>query len=125
LTDLVNSGQMPMARIDDAVSRILAAKFELGLFEHPFTDRRYIKQVGDAAHHALARRAAAESQVLLKNSHHVLPVQGRNNVYVAAQMADNIGNQAGGWTLTWQGGSTNVIPGRRSSTASSSWLEGT
>ncbi len=111
LTGLVNSGQVPMSRIDDAVSRILTKKFQLGLFEHPYTDRRYINQVGDAAHHALARRAAAESQVLLKNSRHVLPIQGHRDVYVAGSNADNIGNQAGGWTLTWQGGSTNVIPG--------------
>jgi beta-glucosidase len=67
LIGLVNTGQVPMSRIDDAVSRILTKKFELGLFEHPYTDRRYINQVGDAAHHALARRAASESQVLLKN----------------------------------------------------------
>lgn len=112
LTALVNSGQVPMARIDDAVSRILTKKFELGLFEHPFTDRSYIGQVGSAAHHALARRAAAESQVLLKNSRHALPIQGRGRaIYVAGSNADNIGNQAGGWTLTWQGGSTNKIPG--------------
>jgi beta-glucosidase len=111
LTDLVNSGQVPMARIDDAVRRILTKKFELGLFEHPFTDRRYIGQVGSPAHHALARRAAAESQVLLENHRHVLPLRGRQDVYVAGSNADNIGNQAGGWTLTWQGGSTNVIPG--------------
>jgi beta-glucosidase len=111
LTDLVNSGQVPMARIDDAVRRILTKKFELGLFEHPFTDRRYINQVGSPAHHALARRAAAESQVLLKNHRGALPVRGRRDVYVAGSNADNIGNQAGGWTLTWQGGSTNVIPG--------------
>jgi beta-glucosidase len=111
LTDLVNSGQVPMGRINDAVSRILTAKFELGLFEHPFTDRRYISQVGSPAHHALARRAAAESQVLLKNRHHVLPIHDAHPVYVAGSNADNIGNQAGGWTLTWQGGSTNVIPG--------------
>ena len=111
LTDLVNSGQVSMARIDDAVSRILTKKFQLGLFEHPYTDRRYINQVGSPAHHALARRAAAESQVLLKNNGHVLPIQGHRNVYVAGSNADNIGNQAGGWTLTWQGGSTNVIPG--------------
>ena len=69
LTGLVNAGQVPMARIDDAVRRILTKKFELGLFEHPFTDRRYIGQVGSPAHHALARRAAAESQVLLQNRH--------------------------------------------------------
>ncbi len=111
LTDLVNSGQVPMSRINDAVSRILTKKFELGLFEHPLTDRRYINQVGSPAHHALARRAAAESQVLLKNDRHVLPIQGHRDVYVAGSNADNIGNQAGGWTLTWQGGSTNVIPG--------------
>ncbi len=111
LTDLVNSGQVPMSRIDDAVSRILTKKFQLGLFEHPLTDRRYISQVGSPAHHALARRAASESQVLLKNNRHALPIQGHRDVYVAGSNADNIGNQAGGWTLTWQGGSTNVIPG--------------
>jgi beta-glucosidase len=111
LTDLVNSGQVPMSRIDDAVTRILTKKFQLGLFEHPYTDRRYINQVGDAAHHALARRAASESQVLLKNNQHTLPIQGHHDIYVAGSNADNIGNQAGGWTLTWQGGSTNVIPG--------------
>ncbi|MGZ4171632.1 MAG: glycoside hydrolase family 3 protein [Solirubrobacteraceae bacterium] len=111
LTGLVNSGEVPMSRIDDAVTRILTKKFQLELFEHPYTDRRYIDQVGSPAHHALARRAAAESQVLLKNSRHVLPIQGRSDVYVAGSNADNIGNQAGGWTLTWQGGSTNVIPG--------------
>jgi beta-glucosidase len=111
LKDLVNSGQVSMARIDDAVSRILTKKFELGLFEHPFTDRRYIDQVGSPAHHALARRAASESQVLLKNNRGTLPIKGNKAIYVAGSNADNIGNQAGGWTLTWQGGSTNVIPG--------------
>ena len=67
LTGLVNDGTVPMARIDDAVSRILTKKFQLGLFEHPFTDRTHLSEIGDAAHHAVARRAVAESQVLLKN----------------------------------------------------------
>jgi beta-glucosidase len=110
LTDLVNAGDVPMSRIDDAVSRILAKKFELGLFEHPFTDRTHLGEVGSAEHHALARRAAAQSQVLLKNDRATLPIHGQK-IYVAGSNADNIGNQAGGWTLTWQGGSTNVIPG--------------
>jgi len=69
----VKAGRVSSARIDDAVRRILTKKFELGLFEHPFTDRRNIDEVGSAAHHALARRAAAESQVLLKNDPGTLP----------------------------------------------------
>ena len=100
-----------MSRIDDAVRRILRQKFELGLFEHPFTDRRNLDEIGSRAHRAVARKAVAKSQVLLKNQHRTLPLSKRDGVYVAGSNADNIGNQAGGWTLTWQGGSTNVIPG--------------
>jgi beta-glucosidase len=111
LLDEVRAGRVAQARIDDAVRRILTKKFELGLFEHPFTDRSKLAQVGSPEHHALARRAAAQSQVLLKNDRRVLPVRDRSDVYVAGSNADNIGNQAGGWTLTWQGGSTNRIPG--------------
>ncbi len=107
----VNEGRITTRRIDDAVSRILRAKFQLGLFEHPYTDRTHLDAIGSAAHHRLARRAAAESQVLLKNRHQVLPMRPGSDVYVAGSNADTIGNQAGGWTLTWQGGSTNTIPG--------------
>ena len=107
----VQAGRVPMSRIDDAVSRILTKKFELGLFEHPFTDRTNIDDIGSPAHRAVARRAVAESQVLLKNQRHTLPLRDNADVYVAGSNADNIGNQAGGWTLTWQGGSTNKIPG--------------
>jgi beta-glucosidase len=112
LTDAVNTGQASMARIDDAVSRILTKKFELGLFEHPYTDRTHLPEVGDAAHRSVARKAVQESQVLLRNQKHALPIhRNGGSIYVAGSNADNIGNQAGGWTLTWQGGSTNVIPG--------------
>jgi beta-glucosidase len=111
LTDEVKAGRVPVARIDDAVRRILTKKFELGLFEHPFTDRTHIGDIGSPAHRDLARRAVAESQVLLRNRTNVLPVKPGSEVYVAGSNADNIGNQAGGWTLTWQGGSTNQIPG--------------
>src|SRR4051794_14445756 len=106
----VQSGQVPMSRIDDAVRRILTKKFELGLFEHPFVDRTNIPDIGSKAHHRVARRAAAESQVLLKNSRATLPVKG-GKVYVAGSNADSMGNQAGGWTLQWQGDSSNQIPG--------------
>ncbi|MGH8860811.1 MAG: glycoside hydrolase family 3 N-terminal domain-containing protein [Jatrophihabitantaceae bacterium] len=119
LTDLVNSGDITMARIDDAVQRILTKKFELGLFEHPFADRSNMSTIGSPAHRAVARRAAAESQVLLKNAHSVLPLSRRGNIYVAGSNADDTGNQAGGWTLTWQGqsgaipGATSILAGMR------------
>ena len=100
-----------MSRINDAVRRILTKKFELGLFEHPFTDRSNIDQIGSPEHRAVARRAVAKSQVLLKNRAGTLPLSRRDGIYVAGSNANNIGNQAGGWTLTWQGGSTNEIPG--------------
>jgi beta-glucosidase len=111
LTAEVGAGRVPMSRIDDAVSRILTEKFRLGLFEHPFTDRTLLAQVGSAGHRAVARQAVAESQVLLKNDHHTLPLSGTGRIYVAGGNADDIGNQAGGWTVTWQGQSGAVIPG--------------
>jgi beta-glucosidase len=111
LTAAVNDGQVKISRINDAVSRILYKKFQLGLFEHPYTDRTDQSQIGSPAHRAVARRAVAESQVLLKNDDDALPLNGDGPIYVAGSNSDNIGNQAGGWTLTWQGGSTNVIPG--------------
>jgi beta-glucosidase len=111
LMEQVEAGNVPMSRIDDAVRRILKKKFELGLFEQPYTDRSHIDEIGSPAHRRVARRAAAESQVLLKNRRHVLPLRRRAKLYVAGSNADSIGNQAGGWTITWQGNSTHQIPG--------------
>ncbi|MEQ0563884.1 glycoside hydrolase family 3 N-terminal domain-containing protein [Amycolatopsis sp. NEAU-NG30] len=108
----VLNGDIPMSRIDDANRRILTKKFELGLFEHPYTDRSLQKDFGSPAHHALARQAVRESQVLLKNDG-VLPLAKKNSkIFVAGKNANDMGNQAGGWTLTWQGQSgERVIPG--------------
>ena len=109
----VQAGRVKQSRIDDAVRRILTKKFELGLFEHPYADRRNLDQVGSAAHRAVAREAVAESQVLLKNKGAVLPLSRKAKIYVAGRNADNMGNQNGGWTLTWQGfsGNANQQPG--------------
>jgi beta-glucosidase len=111
MTDEVTAGRVPMARIDDAVSRILTKKFQMGLFEHPLTNRTHIGDIGSAAHRKVARKAVQQSQVLLKNKKQTLPLATGGNVYVAGSNADSIGNQAGGWTLTWQGSPRNVIPG--------------
>ncbi len=112
LLDEVRAGGVPQTRIDDAVRRILTKKFELGLFEKPYTDRTHLGDVGSAAHRALAREAVAKSQVLLKNSGGLLPLKKDARVYVAGRNADDMGNQAGGWTLSWQGATgQDRIPG--------------
>jgi beta-glucosidase len=103
LIDQVKAGNVPQARIDDAVTRILTKKFQLGLFEHPYANRAHLHEIGSAAHRAVARQAVAESQVLLKNSGNALPLRRNANIYVAGRNADDVGNQSGGWTLTWQG----------------------
>jgi beta-glucosidase len=108
----VQAGRIPMSRIDDANRRILTKKFELGLFEHPLTDRSFTPTVGSTTHRALARQAVRESMVLLKNTNSVLPLATANNkIFVAGKTADNIGLQTGGWTVSWQGGSGTTTPG--------------
>ena len=108
----VNAGRVPLSRIDDAVTRVLTKKLELGLFAQPFTDRSLQGSIGSTAHRALARRAVRESLVLLKNDGGILPLaKSTTRIFVAGKSADDIGNQAGGWTIHWQGGSGDLIPG--------------
>jgi beta-glucosidase len=108
----VQAGRVPMSRIDDANRRILTKKFELGLFEHPFTDRSWTSSVGSAAHRDLAREAVRKSQVLLKNKFGILPLpKTAPKFFVAGKNADDIGNQSGGWTISWQGSSGATTPG--------------
>lgn len=112
LTDLVNTQQVPMSRINDAVKRILRIKFKMGLFDHPYADHSLTSQIGSPAHRELARQAVRESMVLLKNENHVLPIaKNIKNLFVAGESADNLGYQCGGWTITWQGGSGNTTIG--------------
>lgn len=109
------AGKIPMARIDDAVRRILRVKMKLGLFDaaRPYESRPQV--VGSAEHRAVAREAVAKSLVLLKNNG-VLPVKASANILVVGDAADDIGRQSGGWTLSWQGdGNTNAdFPGATS-----------
>ncbi|GAA1528331.1 hypothetical protein GCM10009827_051930 [Dactylosporangium maewongense] len=108
----VQAGRVTTARIDDANRRILTKKFEYGLFEKPLADRTFTPTVGSAAHRAVARQAVRESQVLLKNTGNVLPLAKNGGRYfVAGKSADNIGNQSGGWTISWQGASGQTTTG--------------
>ncbi|HET7294081.1 MAG TPA: glycoside hydrolase family 3 N-terminal domain-containing protein [Vicinamibacteria bacterium] len=123
LKDLVEKGEIPMARIDDAVTRILRAKAALGLLDpgrSPLADRSLHASFGSAEHRQLARRAVRQSLVLLKNEKRALPLaKGARRIHVAGKSADDLGNQCGGWTVTWQGQSgsptegTTVLAGLR------------
>ena len=106
------AGTIPAARLDDAVRRILRVKVLAGTFDagrpssRPFAGK--FNLLGSPEHRALARAAVRESLVLLKNNG-VLPIKPGANVLVAGAGADNIGQQAGGWSITWQGtGVTNA-----------------
>ncbi len=111
LTAAVESGAVPLARIDDAVRRILRVKVALGLFDYPYADPALADQVGTADHRALAREAVRKSLVLLKNDA-LLPLDKTTpTIFIAGSAADDIGLASGGWTISWQGGAGNVTPG--------------
>lgn len=107
LSRAVSDGKVTTARIDDAVRRILRAKFAMGLFEHPRALRRLQADFGSAAHRAVAREAVAKSATLLKNAG-ALPLKRGEAVFVAGASANDLGYQSGGWTLQWQGVSGNA-----------------
>ncbi|XP_075636220.1 uncharacterized protein LOC142608349 isoform X1 [Castanea sativa] len=107
---LVESGKISMARIDDAVERILRVKFVAGIFEFPLTDRSLLDIIGCKLHRDLAREAVRKSLVLLKNGKDskkpFLPLdRNAKRIFVTGTHADNLGYQCGGWTVTWYGGS--------------------
>ncbi|CAG0930378.1 beta-glucosidase [Thermoflexales bacterium] len=112
LDKAIENGDVPLSRIDDAVARILRAKFTLGLFEHPLADPEAFDRIGSAEHRALAREAVRQSLVLLVNENQTLPIaKATPLIFVAGQAAEDIGLQAGGWTITWQGQEGKVMPG--------------
>ena len=112
MTLAVENGDIPLARIDDAVRRILTVKFEMGLFERPLSDPDLLDLVGDQAHRDLAREAVAKSLVLLQDNDEVLPLSKDTPlIFLAGEGANDIGMQCGGWTITWQGSRGPITPG--------------
>lgn len=104
LKDLVHEGKVSTDRINDAVRRILTVKFETGIFDHPFANKSIALSIGSNEHREVARQCVRESLVLLKNDNHVLPLKKNlNSILIAGKSADDVGNQCGGWTISWQG----------------------
>ncbi|WP_164229197.1 glycoside hydrolase family 3 protein [Stenotrophomonas maltophilia] len=106
----VKDGRITPQRLDDAARRILRVKFRLGLFEAGRPSTRAVggqfALIGAPAHRAVARQAVRESLVLLKNQNGLLPLSPKQRILVAGDGADDVGKQAGGWTLNWQGTGT-------------------
>src|SRR5690606_32251950 len=95
--------EISQERIDDAVTRVLTAKCEAGLFGWS-RDPAHLAQVGSDEHRAVGRQAVRESLVLLQHEGDVLPLDKGSNVWVAGSGADKLERQTGGWTISWQNG---------------------
>lgn len=103
LKELVEEGEVPMSRIDDAVRRVLRLKFRLGLFENPYYNLADYPKFGGEEHRLIALQAAEESMVLLKNNNALLPLPEGKRYLVTGPNAHTMRGLNGGWSYTWQG----------------------
>ena len=103
LKESVEEGSILVTRIDDAVRRILSVKYDLGLFDDPYGELDFVKEVGSDRHREVARSAVQKSMVLLKNKNSVLPLKKYMSLTIVGSGANNLGMQNGGWTVEWQG----------------------
>lgn len=103
LKELVEEGEVPMSRIDDAVARVLRLKYRLGLFDNPYWDIAEYDKFGSPEHAAEALRAAEESEVLLKNDGNLLPLKQGTKILLAGPNANLMRCLNGGWSYSWQG----------------------
>lgn len=99
----VKNGEIPMARIDDAVTRIIRVKLRAGLFGKRPSQNSFAGKAEAVQARDLAREAVRKSLVLLKNDSAALPLARGQKILVVGKSADNMSNQTGGWSLTWQG----------------------
>jgi len=108
----LQSGDIDPRRLDDAVRRVLRAKFMAGLFENPSADGSGLADVGSSAHRDLAREAVRRSLVVLQDRDTLLPVSPDvKEVIVAGSSSHNLGRQMGGWSIEWQGIDGNWVAG--------------
>lgn len=110
LIDLVKSGEVPMARIDEAVTRILKVKYRLGLFADPYPRMELVAQFASRESMQASFAAAREAITLLKNESGLLPLAKDRKVLVTGPTANLLSVLNGGWTITWQGDREDLYP---------------
>lgn len=103
LKELVQEGEVPMSRIDDAVARVLRLKYRLGLFDKPYWSTEDYPEFGSKAFADVALQAAEESEVLLKNEGGILPLAKGTKILLAGPNANSMRCLNGGWSYSWQG----------------------
>jgi beta-glucosidase len=110
LLELAREGGVPVARIDEAVSRILRLKFALGLFEQAYPDKSLKAQFASPEFRKAALQSAQESIVLLKNQNNLLPLAPEAKILVTGPTATRLASLNSGWTITWQGNEEALYP---------------
>jgi beta-glucosidase len=110
LIELVNAGEVPMSRIDEAVSRILRVKYMLGLFDQPYPNKNLIPRVATEASQQVNLQAAQEAMTLVKNDRNMLPLAKSGRVLVTGPCANKLSLLNGGWSTTWQGDKEELYP---------------
>ncbi len=103
LKELVEEGEVPMSRIDDATRRVLRLKYRLGLFETPMTNLEDYPLFGSDEHKAAALKSAEEAEILLKNKDSILPLAKGTKILVTGPNANSMRCLNGGWSYSWQG----------------------
>jgi beta-glucosidase len=98
IPDLVKSGKLPQAVVDEAVRRVLRVKFKAGLFDHPYADpKREKTDILTPESLQIARKLAQESMVLLQNDHDLLPLKKDQTIAVVGPLANDKASQLGSW----------------------------
>ncbi len=110
LIDLVNKGEVPLERIDEAVGRILTLKHKLGLFKNAYPEKDAIAQFNNPKNKEIALDAARQAMTLLKNNGGILPLKKGTKILLAGPAADKVSYLNGCWSFTWQGNEEDKYP---------------
>jgi beta-glucosidase len=110
LIEAVKKGKVPVARIDDAVRRILLLKFKTGLYDDPYPEKEAIGKFGSSSYQEVALQSAREAMTLLQNINNTLPLSRSSKILVAGPSAQSISALNGCWSYTWQGNDERWYP---------------